>query len=145
MEASMRQRQRAQAGFSLVELLVAVVILAVGLLGLAELQITAMKTNAQSESILAAGSLAQRAIEEVVAMNGSDPLFEMDQPFTTVGDPVSLPGAGTFIIQRSVTTNYQGVPTLCLVTVRVESAGAVMNVLGLRKRLVTLTTLKRAV
>jgi type IV pilus assembly protein PilV len=143
MEASMRQRQRAQAGFSLVELLVAVVILAVGLLGLAELQITAMKTNAQSESILAAGSLAQRAIEEVVALNGSDPLFDMDRSFTAVGDPVSLPGAGTFIIQRSVDANYQGVPNLCLVTVRVESAGGVMTVLGMRKRLVTLTTLKR--
>lgn len=141
----MRQRQRAEAGFSLVELLVAVVILAVGLLGLAELQITAMKTNAQSESILAAGSLAQRAIEEVVAMNGSDPLFDMDRSFTAVGDPVSLPGAGTFIIQRSVDANYQGVPNLCLVTVRVESAGGVMTVLGMRKRLVTLTTLKRAV
>jgi len=139
----MRQRQRAQAGFSLVELLVAVVILAVGLLGLAELQITAMKTNAQSESILAAGSLAQRAIEEVVALNGSDPLFDMDRSFTAVGDPVSLPGAGTFIIQRSVDANYQGVPNLCLVTVRVESAGGVMTVLGMRKRLVTLTTLKR--
>jgi len=139
----MLQRQRAQAGFSLVELLVAVVILAVGLLGLAELQITAMKTNAQSESILAAGSLAQRAIEEVVALNGSDPLFDMDRSFTAVGDPVSLPGAGTFIIQRSVDANYQGVPNLCLVTVRVESAGGVMTVLGMRKRLVTLTTLKR--
>jgi type IV pilus assembly protein PilV len=145
MEASMRQRKRTQAGFSLVELLVAVVILAVGLLGLAELQVTAMKTNAQSESILAAGSLAQRAIEEVVAMDGSDPLFNMDRPFTAVGDPVTLPGAGTFIVQRSVATNYQDVPNLCLVTVRVESAGGVMTVLGMRKRLVTLTTLKRAV
>jgi type IV pilus assembly protein PilV len=143
MEASMRQRQRAQAGFSLVELLVAVVILAVGLLGLAELQITAMKTNAQSESILAAGSLAQRAIEEVVAMNGSDPLFDVDRSFTAVGDPVNLPGAGTFIIKRSVDASYQGVPNLCLVTVQVESAGGVMTVLGIRKRLVTLTTLKR--
>ena len=139
----MVQRQRAQAGFSLVELLVAIVILAVGLLGLAELQVTAMKVNAQSESLLAAGSLAQRAIEEVVSMNGSDPLFDMDRPFTAVGDPVSLPGAGTFIIQRSVTTNYQDVPNLCLVTVQVESAGGVMTVLGMRKRLVTLSTLKR--
>lgn len=139
----MRQRQRAQAGFSLVELLVAIVILAVGLLGLAELQVTAMKTNAQSESILAAGSLAQRAVEEVVALNPDDPLFDMDRPFVAVGDPISLPGAGAFIIQRSVDVNYQGVPNLCLVTVRVESANGVMTVLGIRKRLVTLTTLKR--
>jgi type IV pilus assembly protein PilV len=144
-EAQMQQRRRTQSGFSLVELLVAVVIMAVGLLGLAELQITAMRTNSQSESMLAAGALAQRAIEDVIAMDGSDPFFDADLPFIDTDDsPVTLPGGGTFNIQRRVDANYQGVPNVCLVAVRVESAAEAMTVLGMRKRTVTLTTLKRS-
>jgi prepilin-type N-terminal cleavage/methylation domain-containing protein len=57
-----------QSGFSMVEMLVAIVILAVGLLGLAELQITAMKTNSKSGSIVAASTVAQIATEEIMAV-----------------------------------------------------------------------------
>ena len=57
-----------QAGFSMIEMLVAVVILAVGLLGLAELQITAMKSNSKSGSIVAAATVAQMATEEIMAV-----------------------------------------------------------------------------
>ena len=57
-----------QAGFSMIEMLVAIVILAVGLLGLAELQITAMRTNSKSGSIVAASTVAQMATEEIMAV-----------------------------------------------------------------------------
>lgn len=57
-----------QAGFSMVEMLVAILILAVGLLGLAELQITAMKTNSKSGSIVASSTVAQMAVEEIMAV-----------------------------------------------------------------------------
>ena len=53
------KNRKGQSGFSLVELLVAVLILAVGLLGLAELQISTMKANAQGDSIMVANHLAQ--------------------------------------------------------------------------------------
>ena len=102
-----------ESGFSLVELLVAVVILAVGLLGLAELQVTAMKGNAKSGSIVAATTIAQMAVEEVMAVNSkSDPLYPMlttaaasytDWP---LGATETLQGVGDYIIQYKSTPDY---------------------------------------
>lgn len=143
----MQPWKRKQAGFSLVELLITVVILAVGLLGLAELQITAIRANSHSETMMAAGAIAQREIEEIVAMNESDPFFDVDDftfPEKPTGSPVTVTGAGSFRIYRSVDANHQGVPNLSLVTVRVQSAGQVLTVFGLQQRTVEITTLKRA-
>jgi type IV pilus assembly protein PilV len=146
LEAMMRQPKKSQAGFSMVELLIAVVILAIGLLGLAELQVTAIKANSHSESIVAAGAIAQREIERIVAMSESDPFFTVDTAFTEiVVSPITVSGAGDFRVYRSVDANHQGVPNVSMVTVRVQSAGAVMTVFGNRQRTVEVSTLKRAI
>lgn len=63
----MRQRMTSQAGFSLIELMIAIVILAVGLLGLAQLQVTAMQTTTHSAGTVGANALAQRIIEEIMS------------------------------------------------------------------------------
>src|SRR6056297_850878 len=131
LEAGMQQTRSAQAGFSLVELLVAVVILAVGLLGLAELQITATKANSQNATVLGASSLAQQVLEEIAALDSGDATFyasnsnadnlEVDnQPW--INNPTrTVAGAGTYNISYSVTTTYQGVSNLCQIQVVVES------------------------
>ena len=141
----MRQRQRAQAGFSLVELLVAVVILAVGLLGLAELQITAMKTNAKSEGVMAAAAIAQGVIEQVAAMDEAAPLFDSDQlsyqPWPE-GATVTTVGGAVYNVSYTVDFNYQNITNLCLVTVRVQQANARSGLFGVRP--VEITTLKRS-
>jgi len=154
LEAGMQQTRSAQAGFSLVELLVAVVILAVGLLGLAELQITATKANSQNATVLGASSLAQQVLEEIAALDSGDATFDAsnsnadnlevdNQPW--INNPTrTVAGAGTYNISYSVTTTYQGVSNLCQIQVVVESDVALMNVLGNRQRRVEVTTLKRA-
>lgn len=134
-----------QAGFSMVELLIAVVILAVGLLGLAELQITAMRANTQSESMVAATALAKEKIEEIAALASDNTTFNNPvNNATWTGSPFTLAGAGRFDVTYSVATNHQGVTNLCLVTVRVRSQDEVMSVLGKRREEVVMTTLKRA-
>lgn len=85
-----------QSGFSMVEMLVAIVILAFGLLGLAELQITAMKTNSKSGSIVAASTVAQMAMEEIMAVKTESnylygnmlTIAQVDQPWPD--DPADI-------------------------------------------------------
>ena len=119
----MARRKSSQAGFSLAELLVAILILAVGLLGLAEMQIAAMHDNSLSGAALGANSVAQAAVEEIMATNpkrlqfpvNSNPLYEVihepvkvDQVWPTIptavaGDYVvravtEVPGSGNFVV-----------------------------------------------
>lgn len=142
-------KSSSQSGFSLIELLIAVVILAVGLLGLAELQITAMKVNSQSTSIQTANSLAQQVIEEIVAMDPADPMFGSDAgsaPWTgSLGNQVTVVGGGTYNITYSVDADYRNVTNLCFITVNVSSDVAQHNVTGNKIRTVAATTLKRAI
>jgi prepilin-type N-terminal cleavage/methylation domain-containing protein len=60
---------RCQGGFSLIEVLVALVILAVGLLGLAMFQITAIKGNAIAAKWTVATELAQDRLERFRHVN----------------------------------------------------------------------------
>lgn len=57
--------QRNEQGFSLLELLIAVAILSVGLLGAAGLQATAINGNLHGNTISQATVLAQNVIEEI--------------------------------------------------------------------------------
>lgn len=141
-------KRNSQAGFTLVELLVAVVILSVGLLGLAQLQVSAIRTNAQSASSTAATALAQRIVEEVAAMSSEDPMFDGPGGGTWPGSPISVAGAGTYNITYNVaqvTAAGTPVTNVFQVSITVTSSTDVMHVLGNRVRSVTATTLKRAI
>ncbi len=141
----MKREKSGQAGFSLIELLVAVVILAVGLLGLAELQVTAIRANSQSETMLAAATIAQGVIEEIAAMSSDDVIFNADVADATwTGSPITVEGGGTYDITYDVQTTYQGVTNLCLITVRVISTGRLMQVGGNRERRAVVSTVKLA-
>lgn len=138
----MKSYVSSQQGFSLVELLVAIVILAVGLLGLSGLQVSAMKTNSKSEGILAANSLAQMVIEEVMSLPGSDPLFDVaiaDEPWPE--SPFTVAGGGTFNVTYDVVTPYGGIANLCRVEVKVAPTLVNTSVFGTRT--VTMNALKR--
>jgi len=153
-----RQRISSQSGMSMVEMLLAVFILAVGLLGLAELQVTAMRANSQSHVSVNAASLAQRVIESVSAMDPANSMF--DAGVTNVAwpwSPVALAGAGTFNISYSVRRSidpddadpdgpgYMGVQGLCRVDVTVTTEGKVAwGYGGSKQHAVTMTTIKRS-
>lgn len=62
-------------GFSLIELLVAVTILAIGLLALAGLQITAIQGNSFANTVSQATALAEDRIEEIRNMDYADIVF----------------------------------------------------------------------
>ena len=153
-----RQRFSSQSGMSMIEMLVAVVILAVGLLGLAELQVTAIRANSQSNVTVAAAAIAQRVIETVAAMSPDDIIFDNGTINATwAGSPLPVPGSGsfniTYTVRRSVDPadvdpsgpGYLGVQDLCRVDVKVETVDRVAWGYGLKKKhSVTMTTIKRA-
>ena len=137
-----------QSGFSLIEMLVAIVILAVGLLGLAQLQITAMKTNSQSATSAAATALAQQVVEKIAAIDADDAMFTSSTGVTWDGSPVTVAGAGTYDITYDVTqvlANGTAIPNLFRIDVNVLSTSDLMHVLGNQRRLATASTLKRAI
>ena len=56
-----------QKGFTLVEVMIAMVILSAGLLALAEIQVTAIRANATSKNITSATILNEGKLEELMA------------------------------------------------------------------------------
>lgn len=145
--------KNSQSGFSMIELLVAVTILAVGLLGLAQLQVTAIKANSQSASSTAATALAQRVIEEVTAMDAADPMFDAAGGGTWPGLSVpTLAGAGDYNITFTVApvlanpgVASSAVSNLFVVTITVASTTDLLHVGSNTGRSVTMSTLKRAI
>jgi len=138
--------KRIQAGFTLVELLVAIVVLAIGLLGLVQLQVTAIKTNSQSMTSTASKSLAQKVVEEFAALPPEDPIFADGQAGTW--GTYTEQGGGTYTVTYSIAqvqANGNDVSQLFNVTVTVTSTTELMGILGNKPRVVTINTLKRAI
>ena len=68
-----RIRTKKQRGFTLIEVLIAMVILSIALLGIAQLQITAILGNRFSYDTSVATSLASDALEQLVHVYSADP------------------------------------------------------------------------
>jgi type IV pilus assembly protein PilV len=148
VEAQMPAQKNSQSGFTLIEMLVSIVILAVGLLGLAQLQVTAIKTNSQTMTSTTAQILAQKVIEEVVARPADDALFDGASTGTWAGSPFTEDGGGaynvTYVVAQA-TAGGDAISNLFKVTITVQSASDVMFVSGKKTHTVTATTLKRAI
>ena len=76
--------QKAQAqGFTLIEVLIAITIFAIGLLAVAAMQTSAITVNSTADQITTRMTWAQDKLEELMALPYSDPLLE------DLGDPPS--------------------------------------------------------
>ncbi len=64
--------QRKQAGFTLLEVVFAVLILVVGFLAMAEMQVMAISTNSKARDITKSTALAQSRTEELMSLPDSD-------------------------------------------------------------------------
>ena len=69
METIVRQNQK---GFSLIELLITLVIMAVGLLAMAEMQIASIRGNSFNNSLATATAHAQNKLEELTKLPYTD-------------------------------------------------------------------------
>lgn len=96
-----------QHGFTLLEVLVALTIFAVGLLGIAGVQIRSMEYNAGSNTRTVATAIAQGVLEDVLTRSPEDAVFKTDSPPIDfdLGDSATVDGAGNFAASWVVKTN----------------------------------------
>ncbi len=87
-----RRLSRSSKGFTLIEVMIAVVILAVGLLGLMAMQIVSIKANAFSSEMTYSSMLAQQQLETLKNLPFTDPLLTGTTPPASPA-PHTLPAA----------------------------------------------------
>jgi len=82
-----------QYGFTLVELLIALVIFTVGILGVATMQLTSIKGNSKGRIISEASNVAAQRIEQLMALDYGDPDL-LDGDIDGTGQDTSTPPDG---------------------------------------------------
>lgn len=65
-----------QGGFTVIEVMIAITILAIGLLGIASMQMNAIRGNSLSDNITCALALAEDKMEELMGLDYFDPALE---------------------------------------------------------------------
>jgi type IV pilus assembly protein PilV len=88
-----------QGGFTLVEFLIAIIILAVAILAMVGLQSTAMRSNASSKWQTAATTIAE---QQLVQLKNTGYANLSNTSWTTAQN-ITLTGLGTFSVQYQVT------------------------------------------
>ena len=79
-----------EKGFSLIEILIAITVFAIGILAVGKMQITAIQGNSKANHLTEAVTLAQGKIEELISLDYNDPLLADGD-----GDGTDKDGIGT--------------------------------------------------
>lgn len=76
MQAEIKTKKPTNGGFSLLEVMIAMAILAVGLLAIAGMQIIAIRANAQSREVTEAITLAMKHLDYLKSLPYDDPALD---------------------------------------------------------------------
>lgn len=74
----MKKNLRKQDGFTLLEILVALTIFAVGMLGIAGVQIQSLRYNSGSDDRTRTAAAAQDVLEQILSWDADNPVFNVD-------------------------------------------------------------------
>jgi len=113
-----------QSGFTLIEVMIALVILAVGLLALATMQIVSIRANAFSSEMTYATMLAQSKLEQIRNMDYDDDDLT---PSTVTTDQVSasaLTKGMAYTVETTVSADDVPATNMKTVTMEIKWTGA---------------------
>lgn len=91
------EKSRGEAGFTIVEILIAIVILTIGLLAMANMHVLAMFLNSSARNVTESTALAQSRMEELMRLNFDNPDMEPTSGFMDEAAPV-----GIFTVSKSI-------------------------------------------
>lgn len=105
-----------ERGFSLIEMLIAITLLSIALLGVASLQTVAVNKGAFSYKILAANYLAREAMEDIMSWDITTPSLNSSTAATAYLSPAggttfTVEGGGTFAVTYKTATDTPVVGT----------------------------------
>lgn len=140
--ATRRPRPRGnQKGFTLVELLVAILLLTVGIFAVIAMQTTSMNANSIAMRLSVASSLAQEALEDILSRPADTPdfrtssIYDYDLDPTTDGKSITLQGGGTYsATYETIVGQAAGVPQgITQIIVTVTGGGRTVSVSGFKR------------
>lgn len=111
--------RRQSQGFTLVEVMIALLILAIGLLGLAGLQIVSTKSNSFSNQMSIATTIAQDSLEALRNLNYSHSDLDVGT-HQDPANPLKAPGDMDFYFDRSWTVSEDTTNNIKTMKVTVE-------------------------
>jgi len=131
-----------EAGFSLIEVLVALTIFAIGLLATAGMQITALQSNAGAHKMTTINTAAAGIMEEILTWapddprlvdeNGGNPRSWDFDPTAAVNNTLTVGGGGSFVARYFVDAAFP-VPNVSTIRVEVTSSGGLTSLGGNRR------------
>lgn len=131
---------KSESGFSLLELMIAITILAIGLLATATMLTTGMSSNRFSYRQTVETSIANSVLDEILSMGSADVLF--DATITNVAYDLDTAGAATTRTVEGIA--YSATYSIAPNAPVVGSATVTVTVTG-GGRTATLSTIKRAI
>lgn len=131
----MKNACTAEKGFSLVEMMVAITIFAVGLLSIATMQLTAIQTNSSASATSVATALAEAEMEKFLALDEDDVFLRTAADNTQLWTNKTLDGGGdkfTATYSLAVDSPLSGLSTFTVI-VRGQVRGRSATLTGFRR------------
>ena len=121
MRRATRQRGRRAGGFTLLEIMITLTVVAIGLMAMMMMQVQAMKDGSRGRHRTGAAMIARDQIERIQNMPFSDSSLDVMNPLTWTTPPWLANGSDATLVARatsSTTSRTWSAPTIRAIPIR---------------------------